>query len=100
MTGTLDRVGIRIARAAGLGVNVWTENDPARMQALIAAGATGIFTDYPNRLRDVLAHEQAYRRRVGRVFEAHRTSQSVGIQRWASKTRPTLRLVILQGNSV
>jgi glycerophosphoryl diester phosphodiesterase len=41
-------------RAASLGVNVWTENDPARMQALIEAGVTGIFTDYPNRLRDVL----------------------------------------------
>jgi glycerophosphoryl diester phosphodiesterase len=41
-------------RAAGLGVNVWTENDPERMRALIAAGATGIFSDYPNRLREPL----------------------------------------------
>jgi hypothetical protein len=30
-------------------------NDPGRMKVLIAAGVTGIFTDYPNRLRDVLA---------------------------------------------
>ena len=37
-----------------LGVNAWTENDPARMNALIDAGVTGIFTDYPNRLRTVL----------------------------------------------
>lgn len=54
VAGRLDVAGIRNARAAGLGVNVWTENDPLRMRALIEAGVTGIFTDYPNRLRDVL----------------------------------------------
>ena len=36
------------------GVNVWTVNDPADMRNLIAAGVTGIVTDYPDRLRDVL----------------------------------------------
>ena len=55
VSGKLDRSAIRSARKAGLGVNVWTENDPARMKALIEAGVTGIFTDYPNRLRGVLA---------------------------------------------
>ncbi len=55
VSGKLDAVGIRSARRAGLGVHVWTENDPARMRALIEAGVTGIFTDYPNRLGDVLA---------------------------------------------
>jgi glycerophosphoryl diester phosphodiesterase len=54
VAGKLDPVGIKSARAAGLGVHVWTENDPERMRALIEAGATGIFTDYPNRLRRVL----------------------------------------------
>ncbi|HKB37103.1 MAG TPA: glycerophosphodiester phosphodiesterase family protein [Gemmataceae bacterium] len=53
--GKVDVEVIRDVRAAGLGVNVWTENDAARMRALIEAGVTGIFTDYPNRLRDVLA---------------------------------------------
>jgi glycerophosphoryl diester phosphodiesterase len=55
VAGTLDRVGISSLVAVGLGVNVWTENDPERMRQLIEAGVTGIFTDYPNRLRDVLA---------------------------------------------
>jgi glycerophosphoryl diester phosphodiesterase len=43
------------ARRAGLGVNVWTVNDPGEMEKLIDAGATGLITDYPHRLRDVLA---------------------------------------------
>ncbi|MBY0528362.1 MAG: disulfide bond formation protein B [Gemmataceae bacterium] len=54
VSGKLDTEGIKSARAAGVGVNVWTENDPQRMKQLIEAGVTGIFTDYPNRLRDVL----------------------------------------------
>jgi glycerophosphoryl diester phosphodiesterase len=37
-------------RQAGIAVNVWTENDPVRMKQLVQAGASGIFTDYPNRL--------------------------------------------------
>jgi glycerophosphoryl diester phosphodiesterase len=54
VSGVLDRTGIAAARKAGIGVNVWTENDPKRMRLLIDAGATGIFTDYPNRLQAVL----------------------------------------------
>jgi glycerophosphoryl diester phosphodiesterase len=60
-TGKPDLTCIRNARKAGLAVNVWTENNPARMKALIDAGVTGIFTDYPNRLRDVLADCQKRR---------------------------------------
>jgi glycerophosphoryl diester phosphodiesterase len=41
-------------RAGGRGVNVWTENDPARMRALVEAGVTGIITDYPDRLCELL----------------------------------------------
>jgi glycerophosphoryl diester phosphodiesterase len=41
-------------RSRRRGVNVWTENDPERMRTLIAAGVTGIITDYPDRLREVL----------------------------------------------
>jgi glycerophosphoryl diester phosphodiesterase len=41
--------------AAGVMVNVWTENAEPRMRTLIDAGATGIFTDYPNRLAHVLS---------------------------------------------
>jgi glycerophosphoryl diester phosphodiesterase len=49
-TGRLPAEPFRSLREAGLAVNVWTENDPTRMQRLIDAGATGIFTDYPSRL--------------------------------------------------
>lgn len=42
---------IQPLRCAGLGVNVWTENDRERMQTLVDAGATGIMSDYPNRVR-------------------------------------------------
>jgi glycerophosphoryl diester phosphodiesterase len=48
-TGRLPEEPLRSLRAAGIQVNVWTENDPARMRTLIAAGASGIITDYPNR---------------------------------------------------
>lgn len=45
-----------ITRAHGLGLKVipWTINDPATMNAQIDAGADGIITDYPTRLREVL----------------------------------------------
>jgi glycerophosphoryl diester phosphodiesterase len=49
-TGRLPDALIRALTDAGIAVNVWTENDPVRMRALIAAGVTGIFTDFPNRL--------------------------------------------------
>jgi glycerophosphoryl diester phosphodiesterase len=54
-TGRLPEESFRSLRAAGFDVNVWTENDPARMQCLIDAGVTGIFTDYPNRLTKLLS---------------------------------------------
>jgi glycerophosphoryl diester phosphodiesterase len=50
--------------AAGIMVNVWTENSDSRMQVLLNAGVTGIFTDYPNRLAAVLET-------IGRVAPAH-----------------------------
>ena len=51
----LDPVGIMNAREAGRGVNVWTCNDKYQMQELVAAGVTGLITDFPNRFRDVMA---------------------------------------------
>lgn len=41
-------------RQAGIGVNPWTVNDPAEMKRLIAAGVTGMFTDFPQLLRQLL----------------------------------------------
>jgi glycerophosphoryl diester phosphodiesterase len=50
---------ITAARACGLGIVPWTVNDPARMAELIELGATGIVTDYPDVLRQVLASRGA-----------------------------------------
>ena len=54
----VDEDLIREFTGAGLFVNVWTENTPERMGALIDAGVTGIFTDYPNRLTKVLTERK------------------------------------------
>jgi glycerophosphoryl diester phosphodiesterase len=43
-------------RKAGFDVNVWTCNNPEEMQALFTAGITGLISDYPNRVREQLAH--------------------------------------------
>ncbi|MFI7274555.1 glycerophosphodiester phosphodiesterase [Streptomyces sp. NPDC049879] len=43
------------AHAAGMLVIPWTVDDPATMEKLIDDGVDGIITDYPDRLREVLA---------------------------------------------
>ena len=48
---------LREAQALGLKVVVWTVNDPADMAALIELGVDGIITDYPDRLRRVMAEK-------------------------------------------
>jgi glycerophosphoryl diester phosphodiesterase len=58
----LDPRGIMNVRAAGRGVNVWTCNDKHQMRELIAAGVTGLITDFPNRVRDVCAANSPPRR--------------------------------------
>jgi glycerophosphoryl diester phosphodiesterase len=45
---------VRKAHEAGLQVVAWTINEPDQMRRLIAAGADGIMTDYPERLVGVL----------------------------------------------
>lgn len=51
----LDLHGIADARAVGCCINVWTCNDKTEIRQLINAGVTGLITDFPNRVRDVLA---------------------------------------------
>ena len=51
ITGAIDRATIDGVLDAGFDVYVWTENDPLRIDALIEAGVSGIFTDYPDRVR-------------------------------------------------
>lgn len=52
--GALDHDTLNAVRAAGKHCNVWTCNDPRQMQQLLAAGVTGIITDYPDRLAALL----------------------------------------------
>jgi glycerophosphoryl diester phosphodiesterase len=43
------------ARALGLKILPWTVNEPGEMERLIDLGVDGLITDYPDRLRKVLA---------------------------------------------
>jgi len=51
----LDTVSIKNLRELGFGVNVWTCNNKAEMRLLFTAGVNGLVSDYPNRVREVLA---------------------------------------------
>ncbi len=51
----VDGAIIRDAHDRGLAVKVWTVNDEDRMNELIDLGVDGMITDYPDRLRRVLA---------------------------------------------
>jgi glycerophosphoryl diester phosphodiesterase len=46
---------VQRAHAAGVQVIPWTVDDKPTMRSLIAAGVDGMITDYPDRLRDVMA---------------------------------------------
>ena len=43
------------AHRADLHVATWTVNDPEEMRTLMAAGVDGVMTDFPDRLRSVIA---------------------------------------------
>ena len=49
-----DEDQVRAAVSRGLEVNLWTVNEEADMRRFIAAGVTGLFTDWPQKLRAVL----------------------------------------------
>ncbi len=51
----VDRAFVERAHAAGLRVIPWTVNDADAMRRQIAAGVDGLITDYPSRLRAVMA---------------------------------------------
>jgi glycerophosphoryl diester phosphodiesterase len=55
----LRPVDLEEAHRLGLTVVVWTVNDPKDMASLAELGVDGIVTDYPNRLREVLAQQKA-----------------------------------------
>jgi glycerophosphoryl diester phosphodiesterase len=51
----LTPAAVAEAHAEGLKVIPWTLNDESQMEALVGSGVDGIITDYPDRLRRVLA---------------------------------------------
>jgi glycerophosphoryl diester phosphodiesterase len=51
----LDEPALAEAKALGLKVLAWTVDEPADMARLVEMGVDGIITDYPDRLRAVLA---------------------------------------------
>jgi glycerophosphoryl diester phosphodiesterase len=57
VSGILDTRSIQDVKAAGRRIIVWTCNNPDQMRQLVAAGVTGLITDFPNRLADVLKEE-------------------------------------------
>ena len=55
ITLPLSATLIADAHARGLKVIPWTIDDPATMDYFMDLGVDGIITDYPNRLREVMA---------------------------------------------
>ncbi|MGH3369056.1 MAG: glycerophosphodiester phosphodiesterase family protein, partial [Nocardioidaceae bacterium] len=51
----VTREMVRHAHQAGIEVVPWTVNDKPTMTSLMDAGVDGIITDYPNRLRELMA---------------------------------------------
>ncbi|MFG2073116.1 glycerophosphodiester phosphodiesterase family protein [Nonomuraea maritima] len=51
----VDPAMVASAHARGLKVIPWTCDDPATIEALMDMGIDGIITDYPNRVRDIMA---------------------------------------------
>ena len=49
---------VRRAHRLGLPVHAWTVNERALMESLLDLGVDGIITDYPDRLREVMAEKK------------------------------------------
>ena len=49
-------------RLHGLGPYVWTVNEEADMHRVLDCGVAGIITDYPDRLRNIMAARRAFER--------------------------------------
>ena len=57
--GAVTEALVKEAQGLGLQVIPWTVNAPADMERLVAWGVDGLITDYPDRLREVLARRAA-----------------------------------------
>jgi glycerophosphoryl diester phosphodiesterase len=56
---SVDPAHIQALLQTSVGVNPWTVNDPAEMKRLIAAGVTGIFTDFPQVLKQIIGQHSS-----------------------------------------
>lgn len=56
--GLVDKDFVDKARANNKEVHVWTVNEEAEMRRLIALGVSSIITNYPDKLRSVLAEDK------------------------------------------
>ena len=54
----LELAQIHMLRDKGLGINVYTVNGEQEMRRFIAAGVTGLFTDFPQRLAGILREKE------------------------------------------
>ena len=53
----VSRTTVKAAHRLGVDVHVWTVDDHAQMEALLALGVDGLMTDRPDILADVLAKD-------------------------------------------
>jgi glycerophosphoryl diester phosphodiesterase len=53
--GDLSEAGLTEARALGLGVVVWTVNEPAQIMKMLDLGVDGIISDRPDLVRRAMA---------------------------------------------
>jgi glycerophosphoryl diester phosphodiesterase len=54
LSGELDLSSIIDIRQSGRSINVWTCNEKHQIRQLITAGVTGLISDFPNRVNDLL----------------------------------------------
>jgi glycerophosphoryl diester phosphodiesterase len=45
-----DKALVDRVHALGMGINVWTVNEPGSMRTMLGLGVDGIITDYPQSL--------------------------------------------------
>ena len=60
---------LTIALESGYSVNVWTCNDKEDIRRLIACGVTGVISDFPNRVKEVIDNK------LNRLLKSFKTNE-------------------------